>query len=128
MTEHQPPYPPFPSPDAAPQKRQKAVALEYIAGEDNAPRITATGQGHIAEQILQIAFANGVKVRQDADLVEILSVLEVDSVIPIEAYAAVGEILTYIYKANARGVRLNTQKRAEDSIKETKAEGDDDER
>lgn len=122
MTEHQPPYPPFISQNEPPQKRQKAVALEYVAGEDAAPRITATGQGHIAEQILQIAFANGVKVRQDADLVEILSVLEVDSVIPIEAYAAVGEILTYIYKANASGMRLHTHKRTEQGMEENKAE------
>lgn len=104
------------SPNTPPEKRQKAVALEYAPGQDDAPRITASGQGLVAEQILQIAFANGVKVREDADLVEILSVLEVDSVIPIEAYAAVGEILTYVYKANAQGVRLDTTPRRADSI------------
>ena len=126
MTERQPPYPSFVSQDNPPQKRQKAVALEYQAGEDSAPRITATGQGHVAEQILQIAFANGVKVRQDADLVEILSALEVDSVIPIEAYAAVGEILTYIYKANAKEIRpAGTQKRTDDSIAKNNVESDD---
>lgn len=107
------------TPSFPPEKRQKAVALEYLVGKDEAPRITASGQGHIAEQILQIAFANGINVREDADLVEILSVLEVDSVIPLEAYAAVGEILTYVYKANARGVRLNTKKRNQDSIAST---------
>lgn len=127
MTGQPPPYPPFVSQET-PAKRQKAVALEYNAGEDSAPRITASGQGHIAEQILQIAFANGVKVRQDADLVEILSVLEVDSVIPIEAYAAVGEILTYIYKANAHGVRLETHKRAGDSIAQSTGDDEDYER
>lgn len=105
MADNQPPYPPFAG--ATPeQKRQKAVAIEYERGKDSAPRITASGQGHLAEQILQIAFANGVKVREDADLVEILSVLEVDSVIPLEAYAAVGEILSYVYRANARGHKL----------------------
>lgn len=118
MAEKTPPYPPFKSSDKTPEKRQKAVALEYDSAEDSAPRITASGQGNVAEQILQIAFANGVKVREDADLVEILSVLEVDSVIPIEAYAAVGEILTYVYKANAAGVRLKTEKRQSDSVAE----------
>lgn len=108
MADQQSPYPPS-------QKRQKAVALEYDISKDSAPRITATGTGHVAEQILQIAFAHGVKVREDADLVEILSVMEVDSVIPLEAYAAVGEILSYVYKANARGVRL-AQKREADRI------------
>lgn len=110
MTENQPPYPPFvPDDDALPKKRQKAVALEYERGKDSAPRITATGQGHVAEQILQIAFAHGVKVREDADLVEILSVLDIDSVIPVEAYAAVGEILSYVYRANSQAVNMKIQ-------------------
>jgi flagellar biosynthesis protein len=89
-----------------PAPKQQAVALKYEAGKDEAPRITATGQGHIAEQILQIAFAHGVKVREDAPLVEILSMLEVDSLIPLEAYAAVAEILSYVYKANAQEARI----------------------
>lgn len=92
-------------PDAKPPKRAKAVALEYLVDEDSAPRITASGQGHIAEQILALAFAQGISVREDADLVEILSVMEVDSVIPIEAYAAVGEILSYVYRANSLAAR-----------------------
>lgn len=84
-----------------PPDPQLAVALEYQRGVDPAPRVTASGRGHLAEQILQLAFANGVKVRQDAELVQILSLLEVDSVIPLEAFAAVAEILAYVYRANA---------------------------
>ncbi len=76
-----------------------AVALEEQAGQ-NAPVITASGRGYIAEQILAIAFANGVKVRSDADLVQVLSAVDVDSEIPTEAFAAVSEILAYVYKAN----------------------------
>ncbi|MCH2546992.1 MAG: EscU/YscU/HrcU family type III secretion system export apparatus switch protein [Alphaproteobacteria bacterium] len=108
-----------------PEKQQKAVALEYVVDKDSAPRITASGQGNIAEQILQIAFANDIKVREDADLVEILSVMEVDSVIPLEAYAAVGEILTYVYKANAQSARLSpAAPRKTDSIHTEPAQGD----
>lgn len=80
---------------------QKAVALKYEREKDPAPKIVATGRGAIAEQILQLAFASGVKVREDADLVEVLSHLEIDTPIPLEAYAAVAEILAYVYKANA---------------------------
>lgn len=116
MADKQPPYPPFVSDGTPePKKRQKAVALEYEAGGESAPRITATGQGHVAEQILQIAFAHGVKVREDADLVEILSVLDIDSVIPVEAYAAVGEILSYVYRANARSPKLKNWPPASDT-------------
>jgi len=78
-----------------------AVALEYEKGKDVAPRVAASGKGATAEQILNIAYANGIKVREDAELVEILSLLEVDSVIPIEVFAAVAEILSYVYRANA---------------------------
>ena len=79
-----------------------AVALKYDASSDSAPRIAASGKGSMAEQILALAFAHGVKVREDAELVERLSKLEVDSLIPLEAYAAVAEILSYVYRANSR--------------------------
>lgn len=79
----------------------KAVAIQYDRGTDAAPMVTASGKGHIAEQILAIAFARGIKVRQDADLVEVLSRIELDSPIPVEAFAAVAEILAYVYQANA---------------------------
>ncbi|MBE1237053.1 EscU/YscU/HrcU family type III secretion system export apparatus switch protein [Phaeovibrio sulfidiphilus] len=79
-----------------------AVALDYdpLAG-DNAPRVVASGRGFIAEQILQLAFAHGVRVRKDADLVEVLSAVDIDSEIPLEAFMAVAEILAYVYHANA---------------------------
>jgi len=79
---------------------QVAVALSYDAATDDAPRIVASGHGALAEQILALAFANGVKVREDADLVEILAALPVDTEIPLEAFAAVAEILAYVYRAN----------------------------
>jgi flagellar biosynthesis protein len=89
-------------PSSQKRTRTKAVALEYDRTQDDAPRIVASGAGVVAEQILSLAFAHGVRVREDADLVEILSQLEVDSVIPIETFAAVAEILNYVYRANAR--------------------------
>lgn len=86
-------------PDMKP-KIAKAAAIEYERGSDNAPKVTASGRGAIAEQILAIAFERGVKVREDAELAEILSLLEVDSPIPVEAFTAVAEILAYVYKVN----------------------------
>lgn len=87
--------------DTSHNKDLTAVALEYDIDEDVAPRITASGHGRIAEQIIAIAEAQGITIHKDADLVKILSVLEVDSVIPMEAYSAVAEILSYIYKKNS---------------------------
>ncbi len=81
-------------------KQQIAVALKHELETDAIPRITATGRGKIAEKILDLAFKSGVKVRKDPDLAEVLSALEVDLEIPAEVFAAVAEILSYVYRAN----------------------------
>ncbi|HEX9447031.1 MAG TPA: EscU/YscU/HrcU family type III secretion system export apparatus switch protein [Dongiaceae bacterium] len=82
-----------------------AVALDYKGadgrpGARQAPRVAASGRGEIAEQIIALAFAKGIPVREDADLAEILSKVDVDSEIPIDALAAVAEILSYLYRYN----------------------------
>lgn len=79
-----------------------AVALKGAPnGDVSAPsRIVAKGSGALADQILELAFAHGVKVREDADLVEVLEAIDVDSEVPLHALAAVAEILTYVYRAN----------------------------
>jgi flagellar biosynthesis protein len=80
----------------------KAVAVAYEPAAPRVPRVVAKGKGKTAEKILEIAFAHGVKVREDADLVEVLSAVELDADIPLEAFAAVAEILSYVYRANGR--------------------------
>ena len=79
-------------------KPQKAVALEFDPQERDIPTIIATGTGFVAQQILNIAFEHGVKVREDANLVEILAKLEIGDEIPIIAFAAVAEILSHVYR------------------------------
>lgn len=88
-----------PAPDAP--AIVKAVAIEYDKQSGEAPMVTASGKGALAEQILQVAFERGIKVRQDAELIDILSLVEVDSPVPLEAFTAVAEILAYVYQANA---------------------------
>ncbi len=83
-------------------KETVAVALGHDLVDDRPPKVVAGGRGRIAEQILEIAFANGVKVREDADLAQLLSTIDIDTEIPVEAFAAVAEILTYVYQANAQ--------------------------
>ncbi|WP_158047128.1 EscU/YscU/HrcU family type III secretion system export apparatus switch protein [Skermanella pratensis] len=83
-------------------RRPVAVALQYELDGPSLPRVVASGQGHVAEQILEMAFASGVKVREDADLAELLSVVQLDSEIPADALVAVAEILAYIYRANGK--------------------------
>ena len=83
-------------------KRITAVALTESEELGHAPTITAAGRGIIAEKILQLAFENGIKVREDSALAEMLAAIELDSPIPSEAFMAVAEILSYVYRANGK--------------------------
>jgi flagellar biosynthesis protein len=85
-----------------PESKRAAVALSYDKEKDPAPKVAAKGRGLIAEQIIKVAQEHGVPIRQDATLVEILEKLDLDSVIPLEAYTAVAEILNYVYRMNAK--------------------------
>ena len=79
-----------------------AVALHQAKEADRAPKVVAAGRGTTAEQILEIAFAQGIKVREDADLAQLLSAVDENSEIPLDAFAAVAEILVYLYRANGK--------------------------
>lgn len=79
-----------------------AVALGYDMEKQNAPKILAKGQGHVAEKIIQIAIDQGIEIRRDADLVQILKAVDIDSEIPVEAFSAVAEIISYIYRENGK--------------------------
>ena len=85
---------------AAFDKNKLAVALTYELERDDAPRVAAKGKGMVAEKIIELARKHNITVREDADLALMLSKLDLDTPIPLEAYAAVAEILSYIYKAN----------------------------
>ena len=89
----------------------KAVAIKDHAPDQMGalPRLVASGRGAVAEQILQIAWSNNIKVREDADLVEILAAIDLDTEIPVEAIAAVAEILSYVYRANAGQIPLQNE-------------------
>lgn len=100
--------------------RTLAIALEGVTPEavaaragQAAPRVIASGRGAVAEQILQIAFERGVKVRTDSDLAEILAAVEVDSEIPLAALAGVAEILRYLYRTDAAGHAQQEQQAAD---------------
>lgn len=87
--------------------RKVAVALKEQENKRRAPRISASGRGALAEKILELAFENGIKVRQDGDLAEMLAHIDIDSPIPTEAFGAVAEILAYLYKANGQANPFN---------------------
>ena len=93
---------PSPEARAAASKpdRAIAVAVAYDPATADLPKVVAGGRGAIADQILNIAFANGIRVREDADLAELLAAVDIDADIPPAALAAIAEILVYVWRAN----------------------------
>lgn len=86
------------------QSGAQAVAVAIMAdesGADSPPQIIASGRGRVAQEILEIAFANHINVREDADLAQLLAKLELDTPIPSEAIIIVAEIMAKVYEANA---------------------------
>ena len=83
-------------------KRQTAVSLKESENKKNAPTVTAAGRGEMARKILALAHENGINVREDSALAEMLAEIELDSPIPSEAFMAVAEILSYVYRANGQ--------------------------
>ena len=81
------------------QTRTVAVALKHDRPE--VPKVVASGRGAVAERILDLAFASGVAVREDADLAQMLAAIELDCPIPLSCFEAVSEILAYLYRLNA---------------------------
>ena len=72
-----------------------AVALKYDG--DDAPTITATGEGSIAEEIIRIAKEANIPLYENADLVELLSKLELGDHIPEVLYRVIAEIIAFAY-------------------------------
>ena len=73
---------------------KRAAALRYRAG-DGAPVIVASGMGHLAEKIVEVATDNGVPVYEDTSLATVLSQMQLGREIPEELYQAVVEIYLY---------------------------------
>jgi len=76
---------------------KKAAALKYDQDKDHAPKLTASGKGETAKTIIKIAEENGIPIKQDEDLVNMLSEIELNQEIPVELYKAVAEIFSFIY-------------------------------
>lgn len=78
--------------------KQKAVALRYDTKKENAPRVIGKGQGDIASTIIKLAHENDIPIKEDADLVELLSKVDIDKEIPGNLYKAVAEVFTFLYR------------------------------
>lgn len=116
------------SPDDKKPKPKRAAAVALKSDDKSGsllPKIAASGYGKLAEQIVELAFQNGVKVREDRVLAEFLAAIEIDSEIPSEALVAVAEILAYIYNADRTYQSIATAEAGDTVATATDAEKDD---
>lgn len=86
-------------PNNTPQFEDIAVAIKYIFGkEGESPKIVASGRGHIAKQIMDIAKENNVPLKTEKALAQSLVKVPVGIEIPSELWEAMAEILAQVYK------------------------------
>ena len=81
-------------------KKNKAVALRYSMEEDAAPIVIASGYGHIADKIIDIAENQGIPVFRDDSAASMLCMLEVGKTIPPELYEIVAAIYVQLLKTS----------------------------
>jgi len=84
------------------KKPKIAVALRYKKNQDNAPVITASGRGRMADKIISLARENKIPVEENAPLAEMLRKLTPGQEIPPELYEAVALLLSYVMEMDAR--------------------------
>lgn len=78
----------------------RAIALQYDG--ENAPIVTASGEGAIAEEILRIAREHNIPLREDALLAELLSDLNLGEEIPPMLYRVIAEVIAYAYLVSGK--------------------------
>lgn len=95
-----------------PKPPRKAVALHYDGR--GAPRVTAKGQGLVAETILSRAREHGVPLHEDAALAATLAQLDLGEEIPEALYRAVAQVLAFAYFLSGKPPPLPAQRRGHD--------------
>jgi flagellar biosynthetic protein FlhB len=82
-----------------------AVALAYARGTDAAPRVVAKGADLMAKRIRATAETHGVPIISNPPLARALFLVEEEAQIPAEHFAAVAEVIAFVWRLNApRGV------------------------
>ena len=87
------------------RRDRQAAALRYAQGKDAAPCLMAKGKGAVADRILEIARRNGIPIREDRELVQVLASLDLYQEIPPDLYKAVAEILVFLYSLNQGAIQ-----------------------
>lgn len=82
----------------------KAAALRYSPDSNAAPVVVASGMGHIASKIVEMAQQNNIPVYHDDSLASLLSQMQAGSEIPPELYSAIVDIYVYFLNFTAKDI------------------------
>jgi flagellar biosynthesis protein len=77
-----------------------AVALHYDG--EKAPRVTAKGQGELAERILALAEQHGIPLHDDPELAAILTQIPLGDEIPETLYLVIAEVIAFAYMVSGK--------------------------
>ncbi len=87
-----------------------AIAIQYDPGKMAAPIVVAKGAGLIAARIRKLALEHGIPILERKPLAQALyREVEIDHPIPQDRYAAVAEVLAYVYQL--KGKKIPTPER-----------------
>lgn len=77
---------------------RKAAALRYDHSKNRAPQLIASGQGLLADKIVEIAAQNRIPFYEHSELVDELVALPIGSEIPPELYELVAQVLAFVLR------------------------------
>jgi len=72
-----------------------AVALQFDG--KNAPKVTATGNGLIADKIVDIAEEHDIPLQENPELAAVLAQVPLGDEIPSELYSTVAEVIAFAH-------------------------------
>lgn len=76
-------------------EKELAVALYY--DQENAPRVSAKGEGELARRILELAEESNIPLERDPELVAMLAQIPLSEEVPENLYRAVAEVIAFAY-------------------------------
>ena len=82
-----------------------ATALQYDPEAGGAPRVVASGQRKVAEQIIAEAKKHNIAIYEDPVLTVALANVNLGEEIPAELYQVVAEVLAYVYRVSGKSPR-----------------------
>jgi len=82
-----------------------AIAIQYVPEEMAAPIVVAKGAGVVAQQIRRLALENNIPVVERKPLArQLYKEVEMGHPVPDASYAAVAEVLAYVYQLKGKNV------------------------